>query len=378
MNAIVRIVLLTLLIAGCASRNNDLFPPQGHVPDQIESQRVFVVTTRQPSPDPRIAFSGKRDEKISFADVDMSIPPIHKTGQIERARGNKRDPMKFFTAKSASAFSDEPKFVQQVAAAAKARGGRALIFVHGYNTRYDDAVYRVTQLAHDSDYPGATVLFSWASGGRTIDYVYDRDSSTVARDALESLLRTLAKSGVTRVDIIAHSMGTWVTMEALRGLAISNDRQLGGKLGDVVLASPDIDYDVFRAQMRRYGKPVRPFVVMMSGDDRALRLSGLLAGQQPRLGDYSKASDIAELGIIVADMSNVKGDDSMNHTKFAENPALLSLLGEGLKNGDRLTGGRSIDDGITTLLQTTGQTIGGVADIIITTPTTVIGTLVGG
>ena len=135
-----------------------------------------------------------------------------------------------------------------------------MVFVHGYNTGFDNAVYRVTQIAHDSGYSGTPVLFSWASGGKTTDYVYDKESASVARDQLEATLRLLAQSGARRIDIVAHSMGTWVTMEALRQLAITGDRDLGGKLGDVVLASPDIDVDVFKSQMRRYGKPTKPLL----------------------------------------------------------------------------------------------------------------------
>jgi len=222
-------------------------------------------------------------------------------------------------------------FAQSVDAAARADSGRALVFVHGYNTDFDDAVYRTTQIVHDSGYSGAPILFSWASGGRTVDYVYDRDSANAARDGLENLLRSLARSGVKRIDIVAHSMGTWLTMEALRGLAIAGDRDVGGRLGDVVLASPDIDVDVFKSQMRRYGVPDRPFIVLLSDDDRALRFSSLISGQQPRLGDYRDASDIASLGLIVVDLTQVKAGDSFNHTKFADNPALISLLGEKLR-----------------------------------------------
>src|SRR5690606_4927040 len=101
----------------------------------------------------------------------------------------------------------------------------------------------------------------------------------------EASLRLLAQSGARRIDIVAHSMGTWVTMEALRQLALTGNRNLGGKLGDVVLASPDIDVDVFKSQMRRYGKPDRPFFLILSTDDRALRLSSILAGNE-RVGDF--------------------------------------------------------------------------------------------
>ena len=136
-----------------------------------------------------------------------------------------------------------------------------LVFIHGYNTGFDDGVYRVTQIAHDTRYPGTPILFSWASGAKTRDYVYDKDSSTAARDDLEETLVMLSKSrSVKSIDIIAHSMGNWLAMETLRQLAIAGNRDLDGKLGYVVLASPDIDVDIFKKQMKRYGKPDRPFV----------------------------------------------------------------------------------------------------------------------
>src|SRR5690606_37574274 len=137
-------------------------------------------------------------------------------------------------------------------------GGRALVFVHGYRTPFDSSVYRAAQIVHDSGYKGTAVLFSWASTGRTVDYIYDNNSATVARDGLERTLRLLHAAGATRIDIVAHSMGNWLTMEALRQLAISEDHKLARSLGDVVLASPDIDVDVFKSQLRRIGRPERP------------------------------------------------------------------------------------------------------------------------
>src|SRR5690606_36940194 len=125
-------------------------------------------------------------------------------------------------------------------------GGRALVFVHGYRTPFDGSVYRTAQIVHDSGYTGTPVLFSWASSGRTVDYIYDNNSATVARDGLEKTLRTLRAAGASRIDIVAHSMGNWLTMEALRQFALTSDRDIGNSLGDVILASPDIDVDVFK------------------------------------------------------------------------------------------------------------------------------------
>ena len=349
------ILALALLGAGCMTNDtaNDLVgatPVQVPVTEIAGNHSIFVTTTREASSDNKV-FTNSRSHRLNFARVNVTVPRIHQTGQIERKKpGKADDPTRYFTATDVVAYDAQPGFSSALGADVAARGGRVMVFIHGYNTSFDSAVYRATQIVHDSGYPGTPVLFSWASGGSTRDYVYDRESASVARDQLEVTLRILAQSGARRIDVVAHSMGTWVTMEALRQLAITGDRDLGGKLGDVVLASPDIDIDVFRSQMRRYGKPRQPFFLMLSADDRALRLSGLLAGNR-RVGDFGNAADLAELGVVVVDLSKEKSGDSLNHTKFADNPTLIRLLGQRLREDDGYASDRQVTDRIEMLNQ---------------------------
>ncbi|CAN7199567.1 alpha/beta hydrolase [Bosea sp. LjRoot9] len=51
-------------------------------------------------------------------------------------------------------------------------------------------------------------------------------------------------SDTEQVDILAHSMGSRVTVEALRQIKISGRPPDSGKLGSIFLAAPDIDIDV--------------------------------------------------------------------------------------------------------------------------------------
>ena len=345
------LVLAALLLSGCINQPSGelLTGAVVNVPvtEIAVNHAIFVASTREHASDDKQVFDRGRSSTLNYARVDVTVPRSHQTGQIElRKRGKEADPTKFFTATKAVGFQTQPEFSQALSADIAARGGRAMLFIHGYNTSFDAAVYRATQIAHDSGYTGTPVLFSWASGGSTTDYVYDKESAAAARDQLEVTLRMLAQSGARRIDIVAHSMGTWVTMEALRQLALTGDRDLGGKLGDVVLASPDIDVDVFKAQMRRYGKPTKPFFLMTSSDDRALKLSGIIAGSKPRLGDYKNAADLAEYGVIVVDLSNAKGADSFNHTKFADNPEMVKLLGQRLRADDGFASDRDVTDRI--------------------------------
>jgi len=353
------VAALALLVAGCGGhRTEDLLGSavvSASVSQIAGNHAIFIATTRKRSSDPSKVFDGERSAKLNFARVNVTVPLVHKTGQIERkSRGRSDDPSRYFMATDVVGYDTAPKFSQALNADIAARGGRVMLFVHGYNTGFDDAVYRLTQIVHDAGYPGTPVLFSWASGASTTSYVYDKESASAARDQLEVTLRMLEQSGARRIDIVAHSMGTWITMETLRQLAITGDRDLGGKLGDVVLASPDIDVDVFKSQMRRYGKPDKPFILLLSDDDRALRLSGLIAGWKPRVGDYKNASDLADYGVTVVDVSRAKGSDSFNHTKFADNPALVKQLGQRLRLDDGFASDRDVTDRIRQLTQAGG------------------------
>jgi esterase/lipase superfamily enzyme len=167
-----------------------------------------------------------------------------------------------------------------------------LVFVHGFNNRFDDAVYRLAQIVHDSRAPVIPVLFTWPSRGelRLRAYTYDRESATYSRDALESLLDMLTSySSVGEVAVLAHSMGNWVALEALRGRAIRN--RLAGtkndKLKDVVLMAPDVDVDVFRTQLQRMAVARPRMSLFVSQDDDALALSRTIWGDVTRLGDVN-------------------------------------------------------------------------------------------
>ena len=173
--------------------------------------------------------------------------------------------------------------------------------MHGFNTSFDEARFRLAQIAVDGGFNGVPVLFTWPSRGSLFAYGSDRESAMASRDALEHVLRRWPREpDVGKVHVLAHSMGAWLAMEALREIAIAGHPDLDGHLGDIMLAAPDIDLDVFRQQMARLGSFAHVSIFAAS-NDRALALSGMLA-DRPRLGalDPSNPADrqaIKELGV---------------------------------------------------------------------------------
>jgi esterase/lipase superfamily enzyme len=287
--------------------------------------QVFVASTRRDS-----------DHKVGGLHETLdtvTVPPGHAPGRIETPVIGAANPRRDFTLAGSRAL-DEEAFARELASHISGRVGTArdlLLFVHGFNTSLDDARFRIAQVSVDARFSGIPVLFAWPTQSSLFTYAADKDRAAAARDLLADFLLTLAATpGVGRVHVLAHSMGGWLTMEALHQDAIAGHPDLDGRLGEVMLAAPDIDLAVFRQQMR-------PLVgrasvsVIASRDDRALNLSSKIAGDRPRLGalDPSKPAQMDELrrlGVAVYDVSSYSRD-FVGHGIFASAPPVIATIG---------------------------------------------------
>src|SRR5262249_11520564 len=158
---------------------------------------LLAVTNRQKeTKNTGEMFSGERAEDTSYAAITVSIPPdsARKVGQVQWPASSPGDPQTDFVTTSAD-YLDKQAFTASLSRMAKETGrSTVLVFVHGFNNRFDDAVYRFAQVVHDSKAAGIPVLFTWPSRGelRLGAYAYDRESAIYSRDAMEQLLDTVA------------------------------------------------------------------------------------------------------------------------------------------------------------------------------------------
>ena len=204
-------------------------------------------------------------------------------------------------------------------------GGDVLIYVHGFKQTFETAVLDAAHLSDGIKFRGRTIAFCWPSRAGLFDYAYDRDSAMWSRDDFERVLSALvsAPSG-GRVHIVAHSMGTMLTLESLRQLYARYGDTVTSKIGAVVFASPDIDMDVFTSAIHRIGPLAGKIVVIASTNDRALALSGQIAGGMTRVGAAEKAV-IARLGVRVIDASQ-EGWGIINHDLFLSNAEVQRVI----------------------------------------------------
>jgi esterase/lipase superfamily enzyme len=152
-------------------------------------------------------------------------------------------------------------------------------------------------------------------------------------------LRFLAKDPeVKEITVLAHSMGNWVTLEALRQMAI-RDGKVAEKIRSVLLAAPDVDIDLAREHVRAMGEHRPHIALFVSQDDRALALSRKVWGS-PRLGSIDPdqepfKSALERERIEVINLTGVSSPDQLRHGTFAQNPQIVQLIGHAVADAMR-------------------------------------------
>ncbi|MDK4743082.1 alpha/beta hydrolase [Rhizobium sp. LEGMi198b] len=371
------LVVLLSVLSGCGHPSGVMTPVtlSASAPPTAKVD-MLVATTRQPSGDPATLFNGERSPKPYLTEVAVSIPPKRQPGTVQwphRLPPNPATDFAVIRVKQLETVAEGRAWFRQHVV-----GGHALVFIHGFNNKYEDSVFRLAQIVHDSGMQATPVLFTWPSRAQLIAYQYDKESTNYSRTALEQALHTLAADpDVKDITILAHSMGTWLAMESLRQMGI-RDGHVNPKIHNVILASPDIDIQVFAKQYVEMGAPRPKFTIFVSQDDKALAVSSFITGRVSRLGAINPTEEpyrtkLEKAGITAIDLTKVKSDDALNHGKFAESPEIVQLIGKRLMTGQPLTDSNvTLGQGITAVVGGTVSNIGTVAAAAVAAPATIV------
>lgn len=349
------LVFLGLLLIGCSRPPEIIGIDNAAVPAStapvLSRHRVFIASTRGASDVPGEFLSADRAQSLGLASVEVTVPPTHVIGQLERPEQLPPDPRTEFTVVDPLLYGNDAAMVSAIRRelAERPRGQRdLLLFVHGYNNTTSDALLRLAQFVEDTKFQGVPILFTWASAASAPRYVYDLNSALIARGKIKQIADIMARTGAESVNIFAHSMGTLLTMEGLVDLQQAGTLGRRGTINHIALASPDIDIDLFRTQLGQLSPAIREKIYLfVSQDDRALRVSSRIAGGVPRVGAADMA-ELEQLGVTVIDLSEVRDSSSGSHSKFAGSPEVVQLIGAGLNSVGRF--GEDTSPALTQLL----------------------------
>jgi esterase/lipase superfamily enzyme len=311
---------------------------------------VFYGTDRVRREEPkRISYGAERARRLELGRALVTVPKTHQVPNIERPFAVRipftnvtvyeqaEDPKHHFTLRELKALTHEQfvELVRERISGSVAFRDQALVFVHGYNTAFEYAVFRTAQMAYDLKFDSASFLYSWPSEAGITGYGYDRESSEQAEPYLREYLELVLKeTGAKSVSVIAHSMGNMPLLRVLQALGPSLPP--GVQLNQIILAAPDVDRNLFEnlaANIMQYGRGV---TLYCSSNDRAMAAARRVAGGVPRAGDVPPDGPIVLAGIDTIDVSQTSTDYlALNHSSYAETGALLNDIGLLLQTGER-------------------------------------------
>ena len=238
------------------------------------------------------------------------------------------------------------------------------LFVHGYNSTWEEAARRYRQIC-STLYSGRAnlglcVLFTWPSDGLKVGYYPDRRDARRSADELAHVLATLYEhlrvnqektmtTGVqhcrAKISVIAHSMGAYLLQKAMHHVwTRKNQPLLVSLVNQLLLVAADVDNDLFNGGEqidRTDGDGIANLTyrvtALYSGKDGVLGLSaGLKHFGKRRLGrsGLDAPEDVAD-NIWDIDCSQFFRSNSGVHSAYFDVPATRRLMRAIIRGVDR-------------------------------------------
>ena len=301
--------------------------------------RVFYATNR-------VRLVNEKDLRTSYGPVPASPPrldygecevvlPIRPfseaeqrtDGPIEKARQVQEHP-KVVSCREVQPTAYNRFFEELVRAVSQSPQRDVLIYVHGYNTQFEDAVCRAGQLAQDMPFNGVVICYSWPSAGSSFSYTKDVENAdgTVKHFwRFLSALHTHLGNG-TRINLLAHGLGCRALLQGVASMP-KNIREVR-PFQHLVLAAPDIAVDKFPVWADKCSIAVRNMTVYVSQTDEALVAAKNYARQSQSVGDPSKLVIVPQVDTI--DVSGMNRN-VLNFSYGAGNKTMLNELFQVIK-----------------------------------------------
>ncbi|NQZ11700.1 MAG: alpha/beta hydrolase [Algicola sp.] len=326
------------------------FDPRGPVIDEIPPFYVWFGTNRKPivPSNARLGFTGIDGQRMYYGVASVKVPKSHAFGAtgstwVWRYVMGTDDRLKIMEMRTMDGASFS-KYLQQKLDTVAVGKRTALVYIHGYNTDFEEAVIRAAQIGYDLKLEGVMALFSWPSKGAYLAYSADEATITASERHLGKFLRNILKNpNIEHLNILAHSMGNRALMRTVERL--SNDPTIEHKsINQIILAAPDVHVNTFAQLAQFYPKVASKTTLYVSSKD--LTLSGSKFFHTDDRVGY-KPPIIVIPGIDTISVDNI--DLSiLGHSYFAEAAAVLydihQLLSGKLDPNERIRLKPSIND----------------------------------
>jgi esterase/lipase superfamily enzyme len=295
--------LIALAFGGCATR----VPPACPTAAPGRAARVYFATDRARAPGGEgLHFGRERTDPPSLhvGWEDVALGPRHGLGSLDAAvaitprfevdsSGAGQDASSLHRSDREIGGFVEGSLRRAIRATQPLAGQprQVLVFIHGYNNTFDEAVRKAAQLAGDLEMVdcagrsrGVAIAYSWPAEGALLSYLADEESAEWTQQRLVPFLQTLSRvcqQEHAELHLVAHSMGSRVLVRSLADIANTG---LSHPIGHVILLAPDMAKSLFDQYLERALPLVQDLTIYVSAKDRVLSLSRIVHGGHERVG----------------------------------------------------------------------------------------------
>jgi esterase/lipase superfamily enzyme len=327
-------VAVVLVGAGVACQFTGCGPLPGAYGPADRIVPVFFATDRARVAYEPLAYGPTRSfpESLHLGRIDVRIPERHKIGEVERPTVRTlyvEDEKSHLVIRAATEQTYEEFYADLNRRMNRSQRREAFIFIHGYNVRFQDAVFRTAQIAWDLSFEGAAILYSWPSVGELKGYPDDSNNNEWTIPHLQYFLEDVVHhTGASTIHLIAHSLGNRALTYALNRI-VDARRIQANRFDQIILAAPDIDASTFRSLAKAVAQNAHRTTIYASSGDLALKASAQYQGAG---GEYRRAGDTTPEVLTVPEIDTLDAslvDTSLlGHSYYGNNRSILTDIHE--------------------------------------------------
>ena len=296
---------------------------------------VFYGTDRAivDEQDALVSYGPERGD-LAYGIAEVSIPDDHRMGAIEKPRWwrlqFREDPQRHVVVLGLEPLSPTEFSARARGSLLESSKKEVLLFVHGFNVGFSEAVSRAAQIAYDLHFEGLAALYSWPSEGSIPKYTIDENNVTWSLPRFAKFLSLVREDlGAETVHIIAHSMGNRLVAPTIASMTSTLAIQ-GARLRQVVFAAPDIDAATFTDLAKAFYEKAERFTLYASSEDKAIKVSRLIH-KYPRAGESDL--DLVVVGCVDTVDATAVDTSLLGHSYFGDNKSVLSDIFELIRRG---------------------------------------------
>ena len=296
--------------------------------DTTRSTRIFFGTNRkQTGEKPACSdqyFSVKHDDTVKYGFCDVSVPYLHDIGNLDFSPEDGKD--KSFLFQSHLFNFTESQWLEQVKADPN---DEIIVFVHGFNVKFEEAVLRAAQIKYDLKFRGNVVLYTWPAGAEegflnsilmNETYKDNFKNAEGSRNHFVKFMDSLINTD-KKIHLIVHSMGHQVVLPSLDKIYKDRNKSF---LRELILNAPDFESVQFAYISHNLMKASKRITVYCSPGDNALVASSKV-NKNKRVGSCEKISGIDMINVNPIDAPFL-GVGGLGHGYYSSRPVLTDLF----------------------------------------------------